>query len=89
MSSAGNGIYTDGNGNYYLDIDEDGDIDMETIAPGYVEDEWPEEPDPAPGPDPEQDQAPEMAAMCFRMMIQATMPINRLYRTNQIICLTY
>ena len=41
---------------------------METIAPGYVEDEWPEEPetptpdpepDPAPGPDPEPDPEPD------------------------------
>ena len=55
----GEGVYTDGNGHYYIDIDYDGDIDLETIAPGHVEEEMPEEPDipdtPEPKPDPEPD----------------------------------
>ena len=40
----GYGVYTDGNGHYYIDNDGDGLIDEETIAPGYIEDEEPEEP---------------------------------------------
>ena len=39
----GDGVYTDGNGNYYLDIDYDGDIDLETIAPSYEEDDYEDE----------------------------------------------
>ena len=39
----GDGVYTDGNGNYYLDIDYDGDIDLETIAPSYKEDDYEDE----------------------------------------------
>ena len=42
----GDGIYFDDEGHYYLDIDDDGDIDLEIIAPGYVEDEMPEDPWP-------------------------------------------
>ena len=42
----GDGIYFDDEGHYYLDIDGDGDIDLEIIAPGYVEDEMPEDPWP-------------------------------------------
>lgn len=51
LEDLGEGIYTDGEGNYYIDIDYDGDIDLETIAPGYVEDEEPENPD-IPDPEP-------------------------------------
>ena len=39
----GDGVYTDGNGNYYLDTDYDGDIDLETIAPSYEEDDYEDE----------------------------------------------
>ena len=42
----GDGIYFDDEGHYYLDIDSDGDIDLEIIAPGYVEDEEPDTPTP-------------------------------------------
>ena len=59
LEDLGEGVYTDGNGHYYIDIDYDGDIDLETIAPGHVEEEMPEEPDipdtPEPKPDPEPD----------------------------------
>ena len=51
LEDLGDGVYTDGNGNYYIDIDYDGDIDLETIAPGHVEDEMPEDPE-TPTPDP-------------------------------------
>ena len=47
----GPGVYTDGNGNYYVDDDGDGIIDYDA---GYVEDDYPEEPDPPttpPAPD--------------------------------------
>ena len=46
FTEVGFGVYTDGNGHYYLDNDENGIIDEETIAPGYVEDEEPESPLP-------------------------------------------
>ena len=45
LEDLGEGVYTDGNGHYYIDIDYDGDIDLETIAPGHVEDEEQEEPE--------------------------------------------
>ena len=48
----GPGVYTDGNGSYYVDDDGDGIIDYEA---GYVEDDYPEEPDPPttpPAPEP-------------------------------------
>ena len=51
LEDLGEGVYTDGNGHYYIDIDYDGDIDLETIAPGHVEEEMPEEPE-TPTPDP-------------------------------------
>ena len=52
----GYGIYTDGEGNYYIDIDGDGDLDMETLAPGGVTDdmEKEEEEDPWPPTSPEE-----------------------------------
>ena len=58
LEDLGEGVYTDGNGHYYIDIDYDGDIDMETIAPGYVEDEEQEEPENPDTPDPEPDPEP-------------------------------
>ena len=60
----GYGIYTDGEGNYYIDIDGDGDLDMETLAPGGVtddmekeeeEDPWPPTPPDEPGDEPGDD----------------------------------
>ena len=56
FEEVGFGVYTDGEGHYYLDNDGDGLIDEETIAPGYVEDEEPENPDP---PDPKPDPKPD------------------------------
>jgi len=56
----GSGIFTDGEGNYYIDIDYDGDFDLVTIAPGNVEDEKPEDPNiPNPEPDEEEDDEDE------------------------------
>ena len=54
LEDLGEGVYTDGNGHYYIDIDYDGDIDLETIAPGYVEDEEQEEPEKPETPMPDQ-----------------------------------
>ncbi len=57
----GYGIYTDGEGNYYIDIDGDGDLDLETIAPGGItedneeDDPWPPTPPEEPEPDDEPD----------------------------------
>lgn len=52
----GCGVYTDGQGNYYLDIDEDGIIDTETIAPGIIEEDSDEE---SPWPEEEEETEPE------------------------------
>lgn len=52
----GEGVYTDGEGNYYLDIDEDGIIDTETIAPGMIEEDSKEE---SPWPEEDEETEPE------------------------------
>ena len=52
----GPGVYTDGNGSYYVDDDGDGIIDYEA---GYVEDDYPEEPDPPVTPAPDSDTGEE------------------------------
>ena len=44
----GDGMYTDGEGNYYADDDGDGYVDYPSLPPGYVEDEKPEEPESPP-----------------------------------------
>lgn len=50
----GDGIYTDGEGNYYIDIDGDGDLDLETLAPGGITEDREEEEDPWPSIPPEE-----------------------------------
>ncbi len=57
LEDLGDDIYTDGNGNYYIDYD--GDLDLKTLEPGHVEDEKPEEPEEPKEPDtPEPDSNP-------------------------------
>ena len=56
----GHGIYIDDDGNYYLDIDENGEIDCETIAPGKIEEDQGNDDN---SPWPEEDEMPETDGM--------------------------